>query len=348
MIEIDGSIGEGGGQVLRTSLALAALLNKPLRIRNIRKNRSRPGLKPQHLAGVKALAAICRAGLEGAEIGSAELSLQPHSMEPGEYSFAIGTAGAATLLLQTLLPVLIFADAPSSVRVSGGTHVPWSPSFHYFNEIFLPMLGRLGVHCRATNRRCGFYPQGGGEITLEVEPVRILAPLFCSAVPPLSRITGMSGVARLPLSIAERQRSSALKLLAGKQLAAEIALATVAAKSPGTFIFLKSEQGEWPAGFTGLGARGKSAELVGQEAGQDLLQHLAAQACLDPHLADQLVVYLALAHGSSSFTTSRLSTHLLTNLQVVEQILGCFCQVRGEVDKPGEVVIHGVGFPGRD
>ncbi|MGV1098153.1 RNA 3'-terminal phosphate cyclase [Thiovibrio sp. JS02] len=344
MIEIDGSMGEGGGQVLRTSLALAALLAKPLHIHGIRKHRGVPGLKPQHLAGVKALAAICDARLTGAELGSCELTFAPQAAKAGNYSFAIGSAGSVTLLLQAILPALAFADGPSVVRVSGGTHVPWSPSLHYFAEIFLPMLGRLGVHARVANSHYGFYPKGGGWLELLVAPVRVLAPLARLQPLPPVRITGSSGVARLPVSIAERQKNAALDLLAGQRLTAEIEVSEVAAKSAGTFVFLKAEQGACVGGATALGAKGKPAEAVAREAGVELLSYLGEQACLDPHLADQLIPYLALATGPSQFTTSRVSGHLLTNLRVVERILGCCHQWAGKEGGPGDVRIHGIGF----
>ncbi len=344
MIVIDGGKGEGGGQVLRTSLALAALLAKPLHIHGIRKNREIPGLRPQHLAGVKALATICAARLEGVEPGSRELSFFPQTIVAGNHSFAIGTAGSVVLLLQSLLPVLAFAGGPSVIRVGGGTHVAWSPSLPYFSEIFLPMLSRLGVQVRVVSSHCGFYPKGGGELTIAVDPVRALAPLVCPAPLSAPRITGSSGVAGLSLSIAERQKAAALEYLAGRGLGAEMEVVAVEAKNPGSYLFLKAEQGQCLGGATALGARGRPAEAVGREAGRALLAYLEGRGCLDCHLADQLVPYLALASGTSSFTTSEVTGHLRTNLRVAEELLGCTSRLTGKEGGPGEVVIEGIGF----
>jgi RNA 3'-terminal phosphate cyclase (ATP) len=341
MIEIDGSYGEGGGQILRTALALSCLTGKPFRIVRIRKGRRRPGLMPQHLAAVHAAARIAGAQTEGDAPGSTELRFAPGEVRAGAFSFDIGTAGSATLVLQAVIPPLLFAGGRSSVELTGGTHVPWSPSFHYLSEVFAPMLARLGGRLSLAAERFGFYPRGGGRVRCVVEAAKSLSPLALDGPGRLLRVSGVSAVANLPLSIARRQREAALALLGEEEIDAGIDLAEVPAAGKGTFLFLSAESEHALAGFTALGALGKRAEAVGEEAAGELLCHRRSGAALDPHLADQLAVCLALAAGESSFTTSAVTRHLLTNLWVCGRFLPLRADVEGEEGGPGRVRIAG-------
>jgi len=343
MLEIDGSYGEGGGQILRTSLSLACLTGTPFRIANIRRERRKPGLMSQHLAAVRAAQSIAQATVLGAEMGSTSLEFTPHALRGGAFSFDIGTSGSVTLVLQTLIPPLLHADRPSRVTLSGGTHVPLCPSVHYLVEVFAPLLRRIGAELRLSIDVYGFYPRGGGRICAEILPAREFQPLILDTPGELRRISGCSGVGNLPLSIAERQRTSARTALADvlgdSCRTAEIALLNAPGPGQGTFLFLRGDTGSVSAGFTALGARGKRAETVGTEAAQEFLQHFASGAALDPHLADQLVPYLALCHGESSFTTSRITRHLLTNLWVTALFLPLSYHVEGEEGQAGRVTM---------
>ncbi len=339
MLEIDGSYGEGGGQILRTSLSLSCLLKQPFRLFNIRKGRRKPGLMPQHLMCINALRQIANASVSGNTLHSQELFFHPSEIKPGDYIFDIGTAGSTTLLLQAILPPLIFSDSISSVTLRGGTHVPWSPPFHYLSEVFLPMLERLGATMSAEITRYGYYPKGGGEMKVIIHPSRELHSLFLTDREKNVMVKGLSGVSNLPLSIAERQRNAACKILEAHGLAASIETVSVPSPGPGTFLFLKAETASCIAGFSSLGERGKRAETVGEEAAEDLIRYLLAGACLDHHLADQIVLYLALARSSSSVTTALITDHLLTNLQVIRRFTGAVCACEGKSGQPGKVQI---------
>ncbi|NWF52800.1 MAG: RNA 3'-phosphate cyclase [Nitrospirae bacterium] len=339
MIEIDGGFGEGGGQVLRTSLSLSCLLNKPFRIFNIRIKRKKPGLMPQHLMGIRALKLISNAKVHGDSVGSIELIFEPSEIKAGEYVFDIGTAGSVSLLLQALLPPLIFAKDRSSLSLRGGTHVPFSPTFHYINEVFIPSLTRLGIDVEASIDNYGFYPKGGGKVRVEILPAEKIAGINLLRRGEIKNLKGVSGVGKLPLSIAERQKDSALKILASHGVKADIESLAVTSFGSGTFIFLKAETENCISGFSSLGERGKRAELVGEEVAKSFLDYYSANVCLDTHLADQIVLYLSIAKGESSFTTSEITGHLLTNLWVIKKFLDINYRIEGEMGKPGMVML---------
>ncbi len=347
MIEIDGSTGEGGGQILRTALSLSCITGKPFRIVNIRKGRAKPGLRPQHLAAVQATRSISDAEVEGAEQGSTQISFAPKAVHGGEFEFLIGTAGAVTLVLQAIIPPLLFATRPSLVTITGGTHVPFSPSVDYLAEVFAPTLARLGGDVRLTIETYGFYPRGGGKIRAEIKPARRLQPLTLTSPGELRLIRGYSGVGHLPLSIAERQRAAAGEALArclGDSFRQpEIDLVEAPGPGQGTFLFLLAETASITAGFTSLGARGKRAETVGTEAAMELCNHLSTGGALDPYLADQIVPFLALCREESTFTTSRLTRHLLTNLWVSALFTPLHYHVAGEEGQLGQVTITPTG-----
>ena len=341
MIEIDGSLGEGGGQVLRTALSLSCITGKGFRISNIRRSRSKPGLMRQHLMAVQAAARIAAAKVEGDRLGSSQLSFVPRGVQAGEYSFDIGTAGSTTLVLQTVIPALLTAPKESRVTVIGGTHVPFSPSWNYLAEIFWPTVARLGAHAELALDSCGFYPKGGGRVRCRVRP-GALSAFSVQERGKLLRVSGCSAVGNLPLSIAERERLSALAVLQeelGRDLPMEVETRELSIYGQGTFIFLKGEYEHAVAGFTALGERGKPAERVGEEAAREFLSHHRTGMPIDPHLADQLVLYLAQAPGPSVFATSRITCHLETNLQVAGYFLDMESRLSGESDGPGTVTI---------
>jgi RNA 3'-terminal phosphate cyclase (ATP) len=337
VLTLDGSHGEGGGQIVRTALSLAVALNRPVTITNVRAGRSRPGLQPQHLTAVRALAAVSDAKVDGAELHSTALRFAPRGTRPGTYRFEIGTAGAVSLVLQALLLPFALAEAPSQVTLTGGTHVTWSPPFHYLAETFLPALAAMGIRAQATLRRWGWYPRGGGEVEATIEPTPRAA--LCGFVAETRdehvAIRGLSAVSHLPRSIAERQRGRAADRLTAAGVAAEIAIEDgVPAFGPGTLVFL-GIRGR--AGFSALGRRGLPAEQVADGAVDPLLAFLGSHAAVDEHLADQLVPFCALANAESTFTCPAISPHLATVAWVVEQFLPV--RIRLETTRPARVRI---------
>jgi RNA 3'-phosphate cyclase len=339
MIEIDGSYGEGGGQILRTALALSALLNRSLTIHQIRSKRKNPGMRRQHLAALEALARITGARVKGGTLSSQTLSFIPNEISPGDYQFRIGTAGSTTLLLQALLLPLSQSRKNSKLILEGGTHVPWSPPFHYLQEILFPALRLMGVSVKGYLERWGWYPRGGGILRVEIEPGLGLNPIPLLNRGDLKKIRGLSAASNLPRPIVERQRDEALRRIEKVlKVEGEISLLPNApATGQGSFLFLVAEFEEVTAGFSALGQRGKPAEEVAKEAFLSLQNFVESEGCIDPHLADQLVPFMALAKGRSSFTTSRITEHLLTNLWVVQQFLDVNISRRGEKGDFGKI-----------
>jgi RNA 3'-terminal phosphate cyclase (ATP) len=343
IIRIDGSYGEGGGQILRTSLALSCVLGKPVEIINIRKARGKPGLQPQHLTAVTAAAAISRAHVEGAELSSTSIIFHPRAIIGGDYTFDVsekkGSAGSTSLVLQTIMLPLCFAGQPTNVTVIGGTHVPWSPTFHYLKYVFLPLLSRINVEIDIDIKKWGWYPGGGGMVTAHVAPRAEWSPIRETSRGRLLRVTGLSAVSNLSRDIAVRQRNKAVVVLRDRGIDASIEIVDAFSPGKGTLVFLKAEFENIVAGFDALGALGKRAEEVADEACQALLAYVNSSGALDPHLADQIITYLALAHGESEFTTSRITRHLLTNIWVVQQFLDVNVHVEGNEGEPGQIKI---------
>jgi RNA 3'-terminal phosphate cyclase (ATP) len=339
LIEIDGSHGEGGGQILRTALALSAILRKPFTISHIRSERKNPGLQAQHLEAVKALAQITEAQTEGVKFGSQKITFIPQKILSGEYQFEVETAGSITLLLQAIFLPLCLSKGVSSLTMIGGTHVPWSPSFHFFSEVFLPTLKRIGVSAEAAIEKWGFFPKGGGRIRLDINPVREFKPIALIDRGSLRKIHGISAISNLPRHVAVRQKEQALKRIQRElQINGEVTiLDDVPSNGTGSFLFLLAEFESGLAGFSSLGFRGKPAEKVADEAVDSLKDYLESDACIDPYLADQLASFMALAKGNSSFTTARITEHLLTNLWVIQHFLDVKISREGESGARGRV-----------
>ncbi len=349
MLEINGSFGEGGGQILRTALSLSCNLKKPFRIFNIRANRKNPGLRPQHITCVRAAQLISGAEVKEDSIGSSELVFIPGNVQSGHYKFDIGTAGSTSLVLLTVLLPLCFVvpmtrdrfrtDDESEITITGGTHVPWSPSFHYLKDVFLPFLKTLGVDAQLYIEKWGFYPKGGGIIRASIKPIKSLLPVKLEKRGDLKTLKGVSAVGNLPLSIAERQKTSALKILKSASLKADIECLSVPCIGKGTFFFLSGEFKNSSAGFSSLGKIGKKAEDVGKEAAEELISFLSGSAAVEKRLADQVVPFLALSKEKSSFTTSEITKHLLTNIEVVKKFLDVKVEVSGKEGEEGKVII---------
>ncbi|VVC00743.1 RNA 3'-terminal phosphate cyclase [uncultured archaeon] len=314
MLEIDGSTGEGGGQVLRTALSLACVLQKPIRIFNIRAGRDKPGLKAQHLSVCRLLGEVTGGALHGDAIGSTEITFEPGKIMGGKYSFDIGTAGSCTLLMQAALPVLLHASAPCSLRIIGGTHVRGAPTYEYFSEVFLPAAREFGVKAGAKLLKAGFYPKGGGEAELSVEPSALHgAELKRQAA---GRISCSVTLCRLPPHVAERERKKIAEQLSAHDF--EVKTQEPPSGSAGNAVTIWSGR----HGASALGEAGKTAEKVSSEACGAFLSEEKAGAAVDAHLADQLLIYAALAKGKSSYDTGQFTPHLKTNAAVLSKLTG--------------------------
>ncbi len=341
LLEIDGSQGEGGGQILRTALTLSLITSRPFRISNLRARRARPGLLAQHLKAVEAAAAIVEGRVAGAALGSRTVLFEPGKLRPGRYQFEIGTAGSTSLVLQTIIPPLSFADDASTVIVAGGTHVPWSPCFHYLQLQWRPSLRRIGFDFDLEMELAGFFPQGGGRVRSAIRPKMRLSPLRLVERGPLRRIWGLSAVANLPGNIAERQARRAVERLAGRSPALSMATARLPSPVKGTMLLLVAEFENSQGCFCSLGAPGKPAERVADQAVDQLIEFLASDGAIDPFLADQLILPLALAGGTSELRTSKITGHVLTNAEIVRKFLPVGIEVIGRAGDPGTIRIEG-------
>jgi RNA 3'-terminal phosphate cyclase (ATP) len=340
MIEIDGSLGEGGGQIVRSALTLATATGQAVQIVHVRARRPRPGLQAQHLTAVRAAAEISGAEVQGAHLGSSDLTFAPGAVRPGEFRFDIGTAGSTSLVLQTVALPLSLADGGSDVTVIGGTHVPWSPCTHFLDLQWLPFLRRMGLAVEISFRLAGFYPQGGGEVYARIDPARTLAPLHLPERGALKRISGISAVANLDISIAERQRGQALRRLRGRDKQIEIELLELPARSKGTFLLLLAEFRHGSACYVALGALGKRAEQVADEACLWLEKFLASTGAVDEYLADQILLPLAFADGPSEYRTAKVTTHLLTNAAVIRAFGAADIEITGATGEAGPVRVQ--------
>ncbi len=330
MIEIDGSIGEGGGAILRQAVALAAHAGRAVRISRIRAGREQPGMKPQHVKAVEAVAAISGAKVEGAGVRSTELVFEPGPLRSGSYTVDVGTAGAATLVLQSLLLPCLCRAGAFDLTVVGGTDVPWSPPADYLRSVTLPALAHFGTGQLTVPRR-GYYPKGGGRLQMRLVGADVPpAPLVLIAPGGVTAVGGLSHAARVlaPRRVAERQAETARQVLAPLGVPVEIAVEYGEAYSPGSGITLWTLAATGPAlGGSALGARGKRAEDVGREAAQALQAEIASGAAVDRHLADQLIPFLAVSGGS--LCTSEVTAHARSNMYVAERILGAAFAVDG-------------------
>lgn len=319
MLRIDGSFGEGGGQIIRSSLALSLITGKAFRIYNVRARRERPGLQRQHLTAVNAAAAIGGAQVDGATVGAKEFTFVPGEVAPGEYAFDIGTAGSTTLVLQAVLPPLMMAAAPSLLKLEGGTHNVHAPPYEFLEKAFLPLVNRTGPQVSIELERYGFYPPGRGRFNVYIEPAARLQRLDLT-----DRIEIRAGRARalvvnLPASIGERELAVVKEELgwSAEQLRVET---SNNAHSPGNVLTIEIESEHLTEVITGMGERGVRAETVAARAVAEAQSYLANRAPVGEHLADQLLIPLALA-GGGSFLTGPPSLHTTTNIEIVKNFL---------------------------
>lgn len=342
LIALDGSKGEGGGQVIRTALALSAATGQGFEISGIRAKRPRPGLRPQHLAAVRALTLACGAKVSGALDGSQELRFEPGPVVAGDFDFEIATAGALTLVLQTVLLPLATAQGPSRVVITGGTHVPWSPSYHYLANHWADVVRNLGLDLSFRLERAGFYPPGGGLAGAEVRPwVRPRTQLALEERGRLIEVRGTSGQAHLKSKVAERHRKAAQdRLWEERRLEVAWSVQSPPAASPGSFVLLEAVFERTRAAFGFLGERGVPAEAIGDRAARALLKFLDGEGAVDPQLADQLAVPLALGAGGR-VTTSQVTAHLETVAEVLT-LFGVPARICGRRGGPGALEVGAV------
>lgn len=344
MIEIDGSQGEGGGQILRTALTLAALTKTPLKVDKIRLGRKKPGLQPQHLTGVRAVAEICQGKLSGAELYSDHLTFEPGDIKSGFYEFDVAqvspSAGSVGMILQQLIPILLFGKEASYLTIKGGTSVPWSPPAEFIEKVFLPTLSKMGGKTTLEIQKLGFYPVGGGSIKSGLTPLAsTLTPLNLTARGNLKGLNCLAAVGGLPASIAERENKQAQKRLADLKPEIQCEARTSPGPSSGNLFLLWAEYENCLAGFSTLGELGKPAEKVADEAIDEFLAFHKGEAAVEKHLSDQLMIYAALAKGKSTFKVQEITKHLETNRLVIEQILPVKFEITGDV-----VSIEGIGL----
>jgi RNA 3'-terminal phosphate cyclase (ATP) len=330
LIHIDGSEGEGGGQVLRSSLALSVCLSKPFVIENIRAKRKKPGLLRQHLTAVRAATRISNAKVEGDSLGSQRLVFEPNEVQAGEYHFSIGTAGSTTLVLQTVMLPLLFARESSKVVVEGGTHNPLAPPFEFIQQAFLPLLEKMGAEIEATLVRPGFFPQGGGRIELEIQPIKKLKPVSLLERGEMRSLHGVVYVLGLPLHIAERE----ISVLARKLKVSESDFKVMSYDreyGPGNIIFVSIDCDNVCEVFTAYGQKGVKAEIVAKGVVKEVRRYIDSGVPVDEHLADQLLLPLALA-GSGKFISNTLSQHTVTNVETIKKFVDINIDVES-VDK---------------
>jgi RNA 3'-terminal phosphate cyclase (ATP) len=342
-ITIDGSAGEGGGQILRTSLSLSMITGRPFRIVKLRQNRSKPGLRPQHLAAVRAAAALCEAKIQGGEVGSRELMFTPGEKAPEDLTVDIGTAGATALVLQTLqLPIALRAKSPVLLRLDGGTFNDKAPSFPFVSTTWRDYLALMGLPISLAMPRAGFYPRGGGRLDAWIEPGTPKAITLVDR-PPLAKITGIAATCALSgRSIAERLRDQAARRLADQGLTAEIETVEMPGKSPGVVLSLSAHHGSVASTFVKLGSRGVPSERVADEAVEELLAFEESAGAVDLHSADQILLPLALAEGRSAYSVAAVDEHLRTNVATIAAFLDRPITIDPSTEtRPARVVIDG-------
>jgi RNA 3'-phosphate cyclase len=338
---------EGGGQILRMAITYSAVMGVPIKIRKIRADRRPPGLQPQHLTTLKAVAEICEAETKGFNLGSMEIMFTPEPPKGGTYDFDIGTAGSIGLLLQCIAPIAAFSDSTTRIRVKGGTAVRWSPPVRVLDNVVWEALRQMGFRGELHVLREGFYPRGGGIVEVNIEPIKKLDPIKAESPGENRKIMGYSLCGRLPRHVAERQASSAKMMLedAGYQtdISVRVAQGSEASISPGSVIGIWADsRPKMFMGESALGERGKPAERVGAEAASSLLEQLKSQTAVDLHTADNLIIWCSLATGDSAYTASSLTMHTLTAIELAKIFTNARFEVEGGPSGAARIQCNGM------
>jgi len=319
MLSIDGSYGEGGGQTVRTAVALSVLTSTPIAITGIRANRPIPGLRPQHFTAVSCVHSMCEAKVEGLTVGSSTLKFTPGAIIPGSYTFDVGTAGSITLVFQTCLLSALRTTAPITIRLRGGTDVRWAPSWDYFTHVFLPLIHKLGVRVETQLHARGYYPAGGGDATMTIHPFEKLHPFQVVDPQSFTEMHGIINIANLPEHISIRMKHAAVKTALKHNLQAFVKVEQSPSASSGTGIVVWSETEETVLGANVLGEKGVSAEQIGEDAAAQLAQEILSGATVDRYAIDQMLPYLVVAPRGSACLVRELSNHTNTHMWLLKQ-----------------------------
>lgn len=341
MIEIDGSIGEGGGQVLRSALTLAVLTGESFRILNIRANREKPGLRNQHLVSVKAAAKICQASVIGNHFGSSEITFLPKNVRGGRYKFDIQTAGSTSLVLQTIFLPLSRYGSTSSILITGGTHVRWAPCYHYLEYQWIPTLHSMGFNVSIELVKAGYYPEGNGKISAIVRPMNEIIPIQLLERGILKQIHGISAVSNLDKSIAFRQTAQAHRRLAKYTSNTNIKNIYLPSQHKGTVLLIVAQFEHSQCCYFSLGELRKPAEKVADEAVDQFEAFISTDGAIDQYLADQLILPMCFANGTSQIRTNKITNHLVTNVIIAQEFLQRHIKIEGEIGKPGNIQVTG-------
>lgn len=332
-VVIDGSKGEGGGQILRTALALSCITGIPFNIKNIRAKRPKPGLQPQHLTSTNSLSLITKAEVEGNKTGSTDLLFRPNKIIGGYYEFDIGTAGSIPLLIQSVLPVMLYADRPSKITMTGGTHVPHSPSIDYLENIFLPIVRKMGVNAEILVEEFGWYPKGQGKVTMFVKP-SIISPITISEKLNLKSINGIISQSNLPDEIMEREEQSIRSIFPGIILNKK----NRTSASAGNAITIWAEYENTILGSSILGEKGIKAEKIALECAEELNKLVKSKGAVDQWMGDQLLIYMALAYGESKIKVNKITGHMQSCMEIIPLFTGKSFKVEGKI-----ISIEGMG-----
>ncbi len=332
MLRIDGSYGEGGGQIVRTAVALSVLTKQPIEITNIRARRPVPGLRPQHYTALACIQKICDAEVEGLSVHSTNLKFTPHDIKPGTYTFDIGTAGSMTLVFQACLLSAFHASTPLTIKLRGGTDVRWAPSWDYFTHVFLALISKIGIKTDIQLIKRGYYPTGGGEAILTIHPVEKLLPFNGQELQTFKDIYGIIHRANLPDHISTRMKHAAIKIATKHNLHLTIQIDAAPSSSSGTGITLWSASGPAILGSTVLGEKTISAETVGDAAANHLIQEIRSGATIDRYAIDQIFPYLVLAPKGSACLIREISNHTKTNMWLIKQFFNVDFEVTSQQD----------------
>ena len=321
MIDIDGSHGEGGGQILRTAIGLSVFFREPVKITNIRANRPNPGIKPQHYVSINSLKRLCNAETKGLEIGSSTLTYKPDDFVGGDHKFDIGTAGSVTLAFQAIILASLKTDKIINIKLKGGTDVKWSPSWDYFKHVFLPILNNTGLKIDTKLIKRGYYPKGGGEAEITIHPCNKIKPIKLEIPQEFTDVNGIINISNLPEHISSRLKHAVIKNLLQYNYKSSIEVETSESLSPGVGLTIWAEKNDTILGSTILGERGVSSEEIGRIATVNLLNEIKSKSTIDVHSFDQILPYMAIAkeNGQSFCIIQKISSHAQTNMWIIKQ-----------------------------
>ncbi len=333
MLEIDGSYGEGGGQILRNAIGLSTIINKPVKITNIRANRPNPGIKAQHYVVIKNIKELSNAETKNLEIGSSNLTFIPGVFRGGDYKFDIGTAGSITLVFQALILASLKTDYEINIRLTGGTDVKWSPAWDYFQNVFIPILKQFGVKVDVQLIKRGYYPKGGGEAKITIHPGSEIRPSKLDKETEFSKIKGIVNIGQLSSNISKRIKHTAIRALLKRNLQSDIKVEENYTLSPGTGITIWTDSSDVILGSSVLGEKGITSEEIGKNVVNNLLSEINSNSTLDIYAFDQILPYMAIAKGVSSCIVKKISNHAQTNMWLIKQFLDTPFEAKQEENK---------------